>query len=382
MSATADTSPPDRQTPGRALPPWFEQLARYGWAFLGVVGGAAVIVLGLAALRELVVPLLLAGVFAIVFEPAVGWMAERRVPRSIGALAMIAVTAVLIWGSIAIVIVGVADQTDELTERFDQAQREVNDLIEQSNAADLVDRLRASGDASGSTLRDGFGSQIGTVLDSAAAAVSGIVLGTVLLYYLLKDGQELTRQLVSSRDPERAAQNRRIFAQAGSSIRAYFRGKTVLALAQGLFIAVALALMDVPLAGSIGVVNVIGAYIPFLGAFIGGGFAVLMALSDGGLGLAVGALAVVLFTNIVLENVLEPRFLGASLQLHPIIVLLSTVAGGAVAGVLGLVLAAPLTSIGINLYHELQRSGFFDDTEALVRSADGDQHDAGEGDRS
>ena len=102
---------------------------------------------------------------------------------------------------------------------------------------------------------------------------------------------------------------------------------------------------------------------PFLGAFIGGGFAVLMALSDGGLGLAIAALAIVLFTNIVLENVLEPRFLGASLELHPIIVLLSTVAGGALVGVLGLVLAAPLTSIGINLYHELARSGFFDDAD-------------------
>jgi len=75
--------------------------------------------------------------------------------------------------------------------------------------------------------------------------------------------------------------------------------------------------------------------------------------------LAVGALAVVLFTNLVLENVLEPRFLGASLKLHPIVVLLSTVAGGVVAGIVGLILAAPLTSIGINLFNELKASGFF-----------------------
>ncbi|MGI9612333.1 MAG: AI-2E family transporter [Acidimicrobiales bacterium] len=347
------------------VPGWFARLARFGWGFLGIVGAGAVAVLGLAALRELVIPLVLASVFAIVFAPAVGWLADRGVPRSAGAVLMILVTSALIWGSLVIVIVGLADQTAELTARFDEAKQEVNDLIDQSDAQEFVDGLRDSAEGSGSTLRDGLGSSIGTFLDSAAGVASGLVLGVVLLYYLLKDGPELVRWLVAGRTPDSTAQNERIFTQAGSSIRGYFRGKTALALAQGLFIGVVLELMGVPLAGSIGIVNFIAAYIPFLGAFVGGAFAVLMALSEGGVGLALGALAVVLFTNIVLENVLEPRFLGASLNLHPIVVLLSTVAGGAIAGMLGLILAAPFTSIGINLYHELRNSGFFDDDDDI-----------------
>ncbi len=121
--------------------------------------------------------------------------------------------------------------------------------------------------------------------------------------------------------------------------------------------------MGVPLSGSVGVVNFIGAYIPFLGAFIGGAFAVLMAISEGGIGLAFAALAVVLFMNLVLENVLEPKFLGASLSLNPMVVLLSTVGGGVVAGMVGLILGAPLTSIGLNLFRELRASGFFADDE-------------------
>ena len=68
--------------------------------------------------------------------------------------------------------------------------------------------------------------------------------------------------------------------------------------------------------------------------------------------------------NVVLENVLEPKLLGSSLELHPIIILLSTVGGGVVAGLVGLVLAAPLTAIGINLYQELKLSGFFDEDDA------------------
>lgn len=343
----------------RQVPAWFARSSRYAWGFLGIVAATGAIVVGLGFLRELVIPLVLAMFFAVVFEPAVGWLETRRVPRSVGAAMVIIGLGVVIAGSTAIVVLGVIDQTDEISGRLTEAQVEVQEAIDQSDVGDYVERVRDSVGAAGPAARDGIGAEIGTFLDSAAGLASGMVLGVVLLYYLLKDGAGLVGSYIERRRPRDRDQAQRIFAQAASSIRGYFRGKTALALAQGIFISVALAIMDVPLAGSVGVVNFIGAYIPFLGAFIGGAFAVLMAISEGGIGLALGALAVVLFTNVVLENVLEPRFLGASLKLHPIVVLLSTVAGGVVAGIAGLILAAPLTSIGINLFHELKASGFF-----------------------
>jgi hypothetical protein len=60
-----------------------------------------------------------------------------------------------------------------------------------------------------------------------------------------------------------------------------------------------------------------------------------------------------------LENVLEPKLMGSSLKMHPIAVLLVTVAGGVLAGIVGLIIAAPIAAIGINLWHELEASGFF-----------------------
>ena len=343
----------------RQVPAWFARSSRYAWGFLGIVAAIGAIVVGLGYLRELVVPLVLAMFFAVVFEPAVGWLEARRIPRGAGAVIVIAGLGIVLAGSTVIVVLGVIDQTDEISGRLTEAQVEVQDAIGQSEVGDYVERIRDSVGDAGPAARDGIGARISTFLDSAAGFASGMVLGVVLLYYLLKDGAGLVSSYISRRRPRDREQAQRIFGQAAASIRGYFRGKTVLALAQGIFISIALAIMDVPLAGSVGVVNFVGAYIPFLGAFIGGAFAVLMAISEGGIGLAVGALAVVLFTNLVLENVLEPRFLGASLKLHPIVVLLSTVAGGVVAGIVGLILAAPLTSIGINLFNELKASGFF-----------------------
>lgn len=359
------TGTPDdqRSRDRRQLPIWFSRLARYSWGFVGVAGAIAVVVYVLGALRELVIPLVLASFFAVVLEPAVSWLNGRRVPRALGAAIMIMVVALVIAGAGAIVGYGIAEQTDEISDRITEAQTEVEDYLSDSQLGEYVETIRENLDESGSVVRDGVGSRIGTFLGSAAGFVSGFVLGVVLLYYLLKDGVSLTASFLASRRPADREQVARLVGQAAGSIRAYFKGKTALAFAQGIFAWIALGIMGVPLSGSVGVVNFIGAYIPFLGAFIGGAFAVLMAISEGGIGLALGALAVVVFMNLVLENLLEPKFLGASLKMHPIVVLLSTVAGGVIAGMVGLILAAPLTSISINLFRELKASGVFSDDE-------------------
>ncbi|MDY7102313.1 MAG: AI-2E family transporter [Actinomycetota bacterium] len=362
----------ERQQP---LPEWIGRVGQVSWAFLGFVGAIAVLVLVVGALRDLVVPLVLAGFLATVFAPTVDRLERRRVPRAFGALLVIALIFGVLAVTATIVVIGVVGRSDELTLWFDEAQDQLTDVSERWNLEDLVDDLRSGSDDAGPTAAGGIGERVGTVVGSAASVASGIVLGTVLLYYLLKDGARLVRQAAARRTPEASAQNNRIIGQAAGSIRAYVRGRTILALVQGIAVALMLWVMGVPLAGSVGVVNLIGAYIPYLGAFVGGAFAVLMGLAGGGTSAAIAALAVVLFVNLVLENLLEPRLVGSSLALHPMVVLLATVGGGVLVGIVGLVLAAPLVSIGLNLFRELRDSGFFG-SAAPGRSGDATTGDA------
>lgn len=348
----------DQRSGPPGVPEWITRVGRVSWAFLGVVGAVAVVVFGLGALREVVVPLVLAAFFAIVFAPAVDWLQHRRIPRAFGAVLVIAAIAAAIAATLTLVVVGIVDRADELSDAFDDAQEQLADIASQWNLDQVLEDLR-SGDGTGSTLRDGLGSGVSTVIGSAAAFASGLVLGIVLLYYLLKDGASFTRSAVVRRTPESAATTERILVQAAASIRGYFRGRTILAVVQGVVVALALWALDVPLAGSIGVVNFVGAFVPYLGAVLGGAFAVLMGLAGGGTTQAIYALAVVLFVNLVLENLLEPRVMGSSLDLHPVLVLLATVAGGLLVGLVGLILGAPLLAIGRNLFRELSASNFF-----------------------
>jgi predicted PurR-regulated permease PerM len=101
------------------------------------------------------------------------------------------------------------------------------------------------------------------------------------------------------------------------------------------------------------VVNFIGGYIPYIGAFLGGGLAVIIALGNGGLGTAGVMLVVVLAANLLLENFLlenfvEPKVMGRTLDIHPLVVFVVTALGGLLGGIVGLILAVPATVIASN----------------------------------
>ena len=83
--------------------------------------------------------------------------------------------------------------------------------------------------------------------------------------------------------------------------------------------------------------------------------AVLVAYADGGLGLAAGALMVVLAVQMIEGSVLQPTIQSRTVALHPAFVLLAVTAGGAVAGLLGTLLAVPLTAAAIGVVVELRR---------------------------
>jgi predicted PurR-regulated permease PerM len=114
-------------------------------------------------------------------------------------------------------------------------------------------------------------------------------------------------------------------------------------------------LMGLPLVGTIAIVNFIGGFVPYIGAFIGGALATLLAVADGGISQGLLMLAIVLAANLLLENLLEPKIMAGRLRIHPLAVLIVTVIGGVVGGIMGLMLAVPLAVVGADLIHRLRR---------------------------
>jgi putative heme transporter len=128
------------------------------------------------------------------------------------------------------------------------------------------------------------------------------------------------------------------------SLRGYFVGVTAVALFNAVVVGFGALLLGVPLAGSIAAITFIGAYVPYLGAWGAGVFSVLIALGGAGADAAAGMIVIQLLANGILQQMIQPIAYGAALGIHPLAVLIVTIAGGSLFGAVGLILAAPLTA--------------------------------------
>lgn len=135
------------------------------------------------------------------------------------------------------------------------------------------------------------------------------------------------------------------------------RGTTVIALIDAFFITVGLVVLGVPGAPGLGALVFMGAYIPYVGAFLSGTVAVLVALADGGLATALWALGVVLAVQALEGYILQPLIQSRTVQLHPATIMVVVIAGGGVAGVIGALLAVPVSAAVLGIISVLRGTG-------------------------
>ena len=349
-----------REAPRWQIPVWYQRLGAACWYLVGIVIAIAAFATVISATASLVAPVILGALLAIVFVPAVDWLEHRSVPRALAAALVLVGLVAAIVGVGWWMIITLWGQSAEIGLLIDEAVLELRSLVDDlAIDPDLIEQARSLVSSAGPAVGGGLASLAVSVLESAVGLAAGCVLGSVVLYYLLKDGPRLGTNWVEAATHDDGSR-RRLARRIVEDVRSYYRGRTLLAASNAVGIGLGTAAMGVPASGAIAVVNFFGAYVPYLGAFIGGTFAVLMTLGDGGIGPALAALALVLVISLGLENLLEPKRLGDRLKLHPLIVLLATALGGILAGILGLILAAPTTAIALGIKRELDATGFFD----------------------
>jgi putative heme transporter len=190
----------------------------------------------------------------------------------------------------------------------------------------------------------------GAVLKSLVFFLAFAVLSTL---FVLKDGpvmHHFINRHLGVPEPDANI----VTTNIAKSLRSYFLAVTIIAAFNAILIGGSALILGVPLAGTIAVVTFVGAYVPFVGAWVAGGFAVLVALSTGSTSDAVIIGVVALLANGVLQQLIQPFVMGATLSLNPLVVLVVTIGAGALFGMVGLTLAAPLTSAAVHISNDLR----------------------------
>jgi len=333
------------------VPVWYRAVGLSAWFALGIVGVVAVAVFGLALVAEIAIPLAIAAVLASVLVPLTDRLERWHVPRWLGATLVLILGLVLTVGMIVLVIKGITSQSDEIWNQINTSFQQMEtgagstsgEAASLTSAAHEIVRVLAVG-------------VLGSLFASAAGLFVGFVLAVFMLLFLLKDWGEITVWTsghLGLPDPI----GRNVLDGTVNAFRGYAAGLTLIGAANALVVSVGALLLGVPLVGTIALVTFVTSYVPYLGAFVAGAFAVLIAYGSGGTGDAVAMFAIVMIANNSIQNLLEPFAFGTRLRLHPLAVLLTVTTATMVFGVMGAILAAPLASASVHAYHQIRDAG-------------------------
>ncbi|MEU5160275.1 AI-2E family transporter [Streptomyces sp. NPDC020875] len=335
------------------LPEPVRRFAAWCVVLLLVAGVVAVGIWLVTTFRAAVTPLLLAILGTALLGPLYRRLVKMRVHPSLAAgLTCVAVVAV-VGGAMYIIVVALIDNGAQIvsslrdaaqgvTEHFGAAGTSLSDVAK--NAKDLLTKF-------GGTAASGVISGLSVVGQGIATAV----LALLLIFFFLRDSDKaagLARSVIPGSAGETVeAMGRRAF----EAVEGFMRGTTLIALIDAVLITAGLLILRVPGAVGLGALVFVGAYIPYLGAFLSGAVAVLVALADRGWVIALWVLGVVLAVQVIEGHLLQPMIQSRTVQMHPAAVMLAITAGAAVAGILGMLLAVPVTAAAFGIIGELRK---------------------------
>jgi predicted PurR-regulated permease PerM len=347
---------------GGFIPGWFRRVGIASWYLIGMVIVLIGVAYALHLLATLIVPTLFAVLLGATFMPVVDWLERHHIGRTWGALIMTVLIVAGAFALLALMTVGIIRQWPTIEHQVQAAVDWINQSLQKLNIdPGLIDSAKKTVTGSiGGWSKGIFGGAVQGISTLATFAF-GAFIGLNILVYVLIGGRRIGRWFSEHMGPVPPPVGYSILANSARFLRGYIWGSTLIGLFNGAVVGAGALVIGVPLAFTIFVVQWLTNYIPMFGAFIGGAFAVLIALGTGGVRDAIWMLIFVLIANGPLQTVVSQFALGASLKLSGLVVLFATTGGAILAGALGGIFAAPFVKIGLDAYRQLKDAGLFDD---------------------
>ena len=339
-----------------AAPRWLRDLGVASWLVVGVVALAVGLVWILGLTSTIVEPVLVGLILAVVAAPGVSWLERHRAPRALGALVVLLALVALAVLLVLLVMSGFTGQADAIGAYLSAAMDTIEGwLVDAGVDPSGASSAAASVEASAPEILRTFVEGVASGIRGIASFAFGFSFAVFSLFFLMKDGPSMRGWVDRHLGvPELVA--RTITGGVITSLRRYFLGVTIVAAFNATVVGLGALALGVPLAGTIAVLVFVTAYIPFIGAVLSGAFAVLTALGAEGPQTAAIMLVIVILANGLLQNIVQPIAFGATLRLNPLVVLVVTIGAGSLFGMVGLVLAAPLTSAAVHISADLDRA--------------------------
>lgn len=315
-------------------------------------------------LSDLFFTICLSAVLAYILNPAVSYLESRGMKKVYAVITLYLIIAGIIFILAFLVMPSTAREIRNLAENMPRYFSNIKDFVDRVNSlyTQYMGGLPPMFHGVEKAVIEGIGRielSLGSSINSlfqglinSFTKIITLVLSPILVFYFLVD-KEVFKDKIKTLIPFKYKEDVLYLAgEIDTSVSKFIRGRILMAIFVGVGTTIFLLILRVDFAIVIGFLTTIGDVIPYVGPFIAFVPAVIFAFISS----PIKALWVAIFFVLLQwaeNNLLGPKILGTSTGMHPLIILLAIIVGGAMFGVLGMILSVPFIAIGRIFYHFL-----------------------------
>jgi len=334
-----------------------QRFAALVWSIIGVAIIGWLLIRIASSVQIIWLPLAFAAGLVFLLNPIVNYLEARRVPRVVAVFLSFLFFVTVVVAGFSLLVPAISEQSaafaSSLPETYDALLEWVEDIGQRFNLDIGVPLTEAgirdwlSDPANQETIQQvigNFGTLGGRLILGVAEGVAVVVLAPLMALYMLLDLKRTKEKAVELTPPRHREEAVFVASQVATAMGSFVRGQLLVAIIVGVASSIGLWLLDIPFWLIIGILSGILNLIPFAGPIVGGALAALVALLDGSVAKAV--LAILIFTAIQQtdNHVITPLVQRTRVQLSPLVIVLALIVGGSLAGLLGVLVAVPLTA--------------------------------------
>jgi len=311
--------------------------------FLTVASLAALLYL-LYLVRSVVGLVLIATFLAIALGPPVDFLSRRRVPRGLSILLIYGLIGLTVFGVGLVVVPPIVGQVNSFAGHLPQY---LQDATKNETIAKYDRRYRITQKlkSQATKLPARLGRAVGALRDVTVGVFGAVVqLLTVLTlaFFLLLDGKRISDLAVGLARPSTEARLRTVASEIYRAVSGYVAGNLIISVVAGTVTYVTLTLLGVPFAVPLAVLMAFLDLVPLIGATIGGALIGVITLFNHFPTSTIGWFVVLIVYQQIENNVIQPVVYRRTVNVQPLVVIISILIGAALLGVLGALVAIPV----------------------------------------
>ena len=335
---------------------WLWRWGIAGWLLVGVLTAIVFSATVFFRASAVLIPLIIAIIIGVLLEPFVDFQVKHRIPRWLAVVVTLILIIAVVVGFLTVVIYGVSTQAGKIEKQVESGITKLKDWFNHKKVTNQVinwveDSLRKAWPG----ITSGLTKTLFHTVPGVASFLVGMFIGFFMLMFILGDDGKI-KEFVAGHLGVPRSQGDMILNEVFASIRGYFRGTTIIATMNAVVIIPVVLILKVPLLGAIVLITFVTCYIPSFGGYIGGAFAVFIALASQGLTAGIIMLVFAIISHTILQNPVQAIAYGKTLNLHPLVALLVTLLGAVFAGIAGAILAVPITAVVIKVVAKLKEA--------------------------